>query len=348
MLFTKPGNLPLNQMLAAIVSVFLITDMLVLTVLSFPQVRRKMRAVTWKRIQRTAYLFYACLYVHVLLIHLPLARKGAFYSRSVVMVYSVVFICYAVMRVRKYILMKYREKLENAKFKHCINAVGTFAGLAVFFAVVLAAFTGNNVTKTIAADTENVKTEAATEKTIASTKGTEKATEENSQNSETTENDTSDSGSDETAKAEEADGGVSDEQISDDSASEEKTTEEKTSNDSGASSANVSEATQAVTQKEEKTEAPRKFKADGTYTGSAVCDIYGYTVTASVTISGDSITALSIDTTASGLDMDYADKAVNGLKRKLVSNQGTSGVDAVSGATYSSNAIFRAFENAVN
>jgi DMSO/TMAO reductase YedYZ heme-binding membrane subunit len=59
MLFTKPANLPLNQLLAAVVSVFLITDMLVLTVLSFPQVRSKMRAVTWKKIQRTAYLFYA-------------------------------------------------------------------------------------------------------------------------------------------------------------------------------------------------------------------------------------------------------------------------------------------------
>jgi uncharacterized protein with FMN-binding domain len=254
------------------------------------------------------------------------------------------------MRVRKYILMKYREKIENAKFKLCVNTVGAFAGLVIFFVIAAAAFTGNSVTKTIAAD---VKTENSTEKTTqagtkeSTEKITEGITEELSQDSENAEEnaetDNTDSDSENIAKSEEVSGGVSEEQMS-----AGRTLEEKAVNESVDSSASVSEATQAVTQKEEKTEAPRKFKADGTYTGSAVCDIYGYTVTASVTISGDSITGLSIDTTASGLDMDYADKAINGLKRKLVSNQGTSGVDAVSGATYSSNAIFRAFENAVN
>ena len=48
--------------------------MLILTVTSFPQVRKKMNAVKWKKLQRTAYIFYGLIYAHILLINVPYAR----------------------------------------------------------------------------------------------------------------------------------------------------------------------------------------------------------------------------------------------------------------------------------
>lgn len=55
MLFTNTKSLSAAQMTAAIISLVLITIMLILTVTSFPQVRKKMNAVKWKsfREQRT-------------------------------------------------------------------------------------------------------------------------------------------------------------------------------------------------------------------------------------------------------------------------------------------------------
>lgn len=93
---------------------------------------------------------------------------------------------------------------------------------------------------------------------------------------------------------------------------------------------------------------------DGTYTGSATCTDgdggdFNYMITTTITISGDKIT--NCTATAVGIDSDserYFDWAVNGRTRSgktypsvtasIVSKQSTS-VDAVSGATYSSNAI---------
>ena len=74
MLFTNTKSLSAAQMTAAIISLVLITIMLILTVTSFPQVRKKMNAVKWKKLQRTAYIFYGLIYVHILLINVPYAR----------------------------------------------------------------------------------------------------------------------------------------------------------------------------------------------------------------------------------------------------------------------------------
>ena len=57
--------------------------------------------------------------------------------------------------------------------------------------------------------------------------------------------------------------------------------------DSGSAGQTAEERTEAAPKP---TEAPRTFKADGDYTGTAVCDTYGYTVTVVVTISGDAVT----------------------------------------------------------
>ena len=85
------------------------------------------------------------------------------------------------------------------------------------------------------------------------------------------------------------------------------------------------------------------FKADGTYTGSAVCDTYGYNVTVTIVISGDVITSVTATSEAGAQDVQYFNMANAKVPAQLLANQSTSGVDSVSGATKSSNAIKKAF-----
>ena len=91
------------------------------------------------------------------------------------------------------------------------------------------------------------------------------------------------------------------------------------------------------------TPANTKFKADGTYTGSAVCETYNYNVTVTIVISGDTITSVTAESEAGAQDVQYFNMANAKVPAQLLANQSTSGVDAVSGATKSSNAIKKAF-----
>lgn len=99
MLFTKTSLLSATQLAAAVIS-------LVLTVTSFPSVRKKMQAKKWKQLQRTAYVFYGLMYVHIMLINIPYARLGLGMYVANVVIYSIVFLGYAAMRISKAISVK--------------------------------------------------------------------------------------------------------------------------------------------------------------------------------------------------------------------------------------------------
>ena len=106
MLFSAPAALPAAQRCAAVISLILIVLMIGLTVISFPAVRKKMNSKKWKQIQRSAYVFYGLLYVHIMLINIPYARMGLHMYAVNVLVYSIVFAGYAAMRIRKWVLTK--------------------------------------------------------------------------------------------------------------------------------------------------------------------------------------------------------------------------------------------------
>lgn len=170
LLFTRPAALPVNQLAAAVVSLFLITDMVVLTITSFPQIRKKMKAKNWKKLQRTAYMFYGFIYIHILLIHIPLARRGIQASLWNVFVYSIVFISYAVLRIRKYILMKNKAKIsENPQFARHTNFLSGVAGVVLFLAVFLPTAIGNATQTKAAAKKNTVAVQKTTNETITET-----------------------------------------------------------------------------------------------------------------------------------------------------------------------------------
>ena len=106
MLFTKTSLLSATQLAAAVISLVLIAIMIVLTVTSFPSVRKKMQAKKWKQLQRTAYVFYGLMYVHIMLINIPYARLGLGMYIANVVIYSIVFLGYAAMRISKAISVK--------------------------------------------------------------------------------------------------------------------------------------------------------------------------------------------------------------------------------------------------
>lgn len=99
--------------------------------------------------------------------------------------------------------------------------------------------------------------------------------------------------------------------------------------------------------------APAEGYEDGTYTGSAACSgeqFKEYSVKANVTIKNGKISAVEISSTAKGTNLKQfmSRDEIKNLPSLIVSKNGTSGVDAVSGATYSFHAIFNAVNDALS
>lgn len=100
-LFTKPEVLQGTVLWATLCSVVLILIMLPLFITSFTVIRKKMKPATWKNLQKLSYLFYGLIYLHVLLLFVPKAQAGRDGAWLNVAVFSIVFLAYAAMRLRK-------------------------------------------------------------------------------------------------------------------------------------------------------------------------------------------------------------------------------------------------------
>lgn len=254
LLFTDSTAMPLTQRIAAVISLLLIVLLIVLTVTSFPSVRKKMNSRSWKKLQRSAYVFYALTYVHIMLISVPYARSGLIASRINVVVYSIVFMVYAAMRLTKCI---YRHRSSAPDAHRMAAAVRTGCAL-IGISVCVVAFAGNND------DTGDIMSGVIQ--------------------------------------------GRQDSAVADTGAGAQKNT--------------------------------------GTYTGTAVCDVYGYTVTVTMTMENGKITEVTAVSDADRQNAEYFDMANIPVTQGIIEKQGTKGVDAVSGATLSSKAIKTAFYNA--
>ena len=334
MLFTKTSLLSATQLAAAVISLVLIAIMLVLTVTSFQAVRKKMKAKKWKQLQRTAYVFYGLMYVHIMLINIPYARLGLGTYIANVVIYSIVFLGYAAMRIAKAVSVKaaragktYGKKTETVLY-----------GLALVLCVVMTflCFAGRKTTAMASGGDEeweeffNEETVAALVKeaesslagdTALTAEGTTEAGQADNQSDTQADN----SGS----------GNTSGNTSGNDSESGNQTAQPGNLSDGSSDSQGGNAGSD--------TPANTTFKADGTYTGSAVCDTYGYNVTVTIVVSGDVITSVTATSEAGAQDEQYFNMANAKVPAQLLANQSTSGVDSVSGATKSSNAIKKAF-----
>lgn len=348
MLFTKTSLLSATQLAAAVISLVLIIIMIVLTVTSFPAVRKKMQAKKWKQLQRTAYVFYGLMYVHIMLINIPYARLGLGMYVANVVIYSMVFLGYAAMRIAKAVSVKAARA--GKTYGKGLGAV--MYGLAVVICAVMtvACFAGRQ-TVSASEDNEewddffNEETVAAMVKEIESSQtGADSASAEAGQTN------LSDTQSDNSDAANAGDSGLNNSDYNNagtnNSGSDNSSGSSSTGisgnggqTDNGSGGSNDSQGGGSGS------DAPANttFKADGTYTGSAVCETYNYNVTVTIVISGDTITSVTAESEAGAQDVQYFNMANAKVPAQLLANQSTSGVDAVSGATKSSNAIKKAF-----
>ena len=98
--------------------------------------------------------------------------------------------------------------------------------------------------------------------------------------------------------------------------------------------------------------APAEGYEDGTYTGSAACSgeqFKEYSVKANVTIKNGKISAVEVSSTAKGTNLKQfmSRDEIKNLPSLIVSKNGTGGVAAVSGATYSFHAMCNAGNDAL-
>lgn len=327
-LFTDASRMSAEQLTASFLTIAMLVIMIPLTVMSFPQIRKKMNAKLWKKIQRTAYLFYGMMYLHVMVLFVPMAKAGRPGYFISVLVYSVVFIGYAVCRIRKWYLL--RKKTGNIRL---VNAVCVPAFAVMLMMPCLAAKSSpvkkssivkppavkiaedepveNNTTAITSSEMVTASTSAET--TIATTETTvttdiEETTEEATEN--VTEEET-----------------VAEEELAED---DEETIEEEAPPE------------EAEPEPEPEPE-PVYIYNNGTYTASA----YGYDgdIEVSVTIENDVI----VDITGVTYESDpwYYDSAALHVISQILDTQNTQ-VDAYSGATYSSDAIMTAVAAALD
>ena len=365
MLFSAPAALPAAQRCAAVISLMLIVLMIGLTVISFPAVRKKMNPKKWKQIQRSAYVFYGLLYVHIILINIPYARMGLHMYAVNVLVYSIVFAGYAAMRIRKWVLTK-NPDADSIFIKKVSVAVSVCAVLVCTVAFSMCFMRNGN--KVSAQETAADKTLSQTQTEKGVKKNGEAGTTATASNADgvTQEQQTSGESGDSAGDSQEAqenenaqDGenaatAAVENTAGEENRQEKQDTDSQNSGSSGTVSESGSDTNSSAGQPAEErteaapkpTEAPRTFKADGDYTGTAVCDTYGYTVTVVVTISGDAVTGVSASATAGGADEMFFSQANAKVPGAILANGGVSGVDGVSGATKSSNAIKAAYTSA--
>lgn len=338
MLFTNIDRMTPQLITASILTIIMLLIMIPLTVISFPQIHKKMNGKLWKKIQRTAYLFYALIYVHVMVLCLPSARMGRDGYLLSIIIYSMVFIGYAVCRIRKYLVVK--KKISKATALNVGSAVvlcGFIAGFIVYAQppkqTEKITAISNDVSETTIVT--SVSTEFVSESvTGAIVTSVTSSKSETSVFSETAVSDItqiSETDISETDLPEVIEEEINQEEIQEENQIEEEIPVENNNNE------------EENPPEEEQIPEPEYIYNNGTFYGSA----YGYdgNIDITITIENDIITSISGETHES--DDWYYNSASESVINQILNNQNTD-ADAYSGATYSSKAIMEAVQNALN
>ena len=306
--FFGQGHISLMELHAAIVSCLMILLLIPLTMTSFQTVRRKMQAKTWKKVQNWSYLFYLLLYLHIFFIYQGALIRGKGEYFFTLMLYSFLFGFYGFLRIRQYRMQK--ETREKKAFP-LLRIAGILPIVCLFLSVFYSAG----------------KYRAALEAKVDKNEGQETVTE----NKESAETEAENKGSVEDTGSAESKGGGEEKIDSSEKASEA---------DGNKASANSSDGS-SDSQGSDANSTSGSYK-DGEYLGKA--SAYNGNVEVKVTISGGKMTAIDIVKTKD--DEDYFFDAQKKVIPEILEKQSTD-VDAVAGATTSSEGIAHAVEKAL-
>ena len=100
------GGVPATRLIAFLVAVVLLVLLIPLTITSFKTIKAKMNAASWKKLQSSAYVFFGLIYVHIAFVLGPSAFAGAREALISLISYTVIFVVYAVLRIRRAMLDK--------------------------------------------------------------------------------------------------------------------------------------------------------------------------------------------------------------------------------------------------
>lgn len=128
-MFSEPEKLGALKTIPTVLSLILLFIFVPLFITSFPRIRKKMNAKSWKRLQRTAYGFYALVYIHIMILAISYVSEGRSEYVFSALLYSLVFFVYAAMRIRKALFKRQSPLVSN---------VVPSAIASVLFAVVCA------------------------------------------------------------------------------------------------------------------------------------------------------------------------------------------------------------------
>lgn len=92
------SNFKTISLLISLSGILSVSLMLPLFITSFRVVRNKMKAKSWKKLQSFSYFFYFLLYFQVMLVHLGFENRKNYIEA---LCYSLIFISYAFLRIRK-------------------------------------------------------------------------------------------------------------------------------------------------------------------------------------------------------------------------------------------------------
>ena len=100
------GTMGAPMLVSFVVAVVLFVLVLVLGVTSFGFVKKRMGGRAWKNVQRLAYPFFGLAWVHLMFMLAPAASKGGEQALLSVVIYTVLFSVYIVLRLFR----AYRDK----------------------------------------------------------------------------------------------------------------------------------------------------------------------------------------------------------------------------------------------
>ena len=340
----RSKNIPLAGDLAAtyLICIGLMVIMVPLAVMSVKAIRRKMNAKTWKNIQRAAYVFYALVLAHVLVLYIPQARNGDTERYISVLTYSAVFVGYAAMRLRKLYIRKKKPESKTA-----CSAVSAVAGAAVFVLIAILSY-GRAPEKPVLKQTKNeaptaVTTTATDESEDHETATTVVSTSEQEETDSTTGSQSSGSTSKGEKPAEETTTTAAENEEE-----EQAPEEEQPGDEPGDQPAEETPSPEepAPQQQEEKPAEPQYIYNNGTFTGHGTSVQYGGGVTADVTIENDVITSIKVDFEVD--DADYYEVAQDYVISQIKNSGSTDGIDTACGATHSADGIVEAVADSLS
>ena len=127
-------TMQLPTLLMTVLSVLMVVIMLPLSIISFKKIRKKINPKAWKKVQKFAYLFYALIYIHILMLDIPKAQSGNKEYIFNVMAYSIIFVSYAICRIRKYLLI--RKKIQKKVLLNTVlSVIGAVSVCGIAFCI---------------------------------------------------------------------------------------------------------------------------------------------------------------------------------------------------------------------